>query len=121
MTERLTFKGGWWADVRTEWSYGDDTAIAAALLFTDDPEAFENSQRILLQRSVPAAHVPDLDGNPVDFGPEMWETVNGQVGRAILRRIRRNWGEWQKDADPNDDGASSPASPPGSASASTDD
>lgn len=112
-TERMTFKGGWWADVRTKWSYGDDSAIAAALLFTDDAESFEQGQRVLLQRSVPAAHVPDLEGNAVEHGPEMWDSVDGRIGRAILRRARRSWGAWQKDADPNDDGPPSPASPQG--------
>ena len=109
-TQRLTFPGGWWADVRTEWPYGADTRIAGAMVFTDDPAAFENSQRVMLIESVPAAHVPDLDGNAVDYGPEMWERVNGRIGRAILRRARLNWGKWQTDADPNDTADPSPAS-----------
>lgn len=111
-TERLTFKGGWWADIRTQWPYGADAKVAGALLFTDDAESFENGQRVLLQQSVTDAHVPDLDGNAVAFGPEMWETVGGRIGRRILTRARLNWGKWQKDADPNDDEPSSPASPP---------
>ena len=111
-TERMTFKGGWWADVRTQWPYGADQKIAGAMLFTDDAESFENGQRVLLQQSVTAGHLPDIDGNAVEFGPEMWETVDGRIGRAVLKRIRRLWGDWQKDADPNDDEPSSPASAP---------
>ena len=109
-TERLTIKGGWWADIRTQWPYGADAKVAGALLFTDDAESFENGQRVLLQQSVTAAHVPDLEGNAVEFGPEMWETVDGRIGRSILKRCRQNWGKWSKDADPNDTAEPSPAS-----------
>lgn len=114
-TERLrgtTKKGfAWWADVRTEWPYGADAKVAGALLFTEDPESFENGQRVLLQQSVTDAHVPDLAGNPLPFGPDVWEECDGQVGRRILTACRRNWGQWQKDADPNDTSESSDASP----------
>lgn len=108
--DRITFKGGWWADVRTEWSYGADARVAAAQLFQrDDAESFENAQRVLLVESVEAAHIPDLEGNAVAFGPEMWGSVNGRIGRAILKKCRANWAAWQKDADPNDTGRQSPA------------
>lgn len=121
-TERLTFKGGWWADIRTQWPYGADSKIAGALLFTDDPESFENGQRITLQQSVTAANLPDLEGNAIPFDPEsMWDLVDGRVGRKVLARCRLNWGKWQKDADPNDDGPSSPESPPEPPSTSTSD
>ena len=111
-TERMTFKGGWWADVRVEFPYGADSRIGGALLFTDDAESFEAGQRVVLQQGVTAAHVPDLEGNAVEFGPDMWDSVDGRIGRAILKRARANWGRWQKDADPNDTDPPSPGSPP---------
>lgn len=108
---RLTMPGGWWADIRTEFSYGADARIAAAALFTDDAESFENSQRVLLQQAVAAAHLPDIDGNAVEFGPEMWDVVDGRKGRKVLAECRKRWADWLKDADPNDTSETSPASP----------
>ena len=110
-TERLTFKGGWWADIRQQWPYGADTKIAGAWGFTDDPEAFENASRVTLQQSVTDAHVPDIDGNAIPFGPDAWETCDGRIGRAILKKCRLNWAAWQKGADPNASAETSSGSP----------
>lgn len=105
---RMTFKGGWWADVRQEWPYGADTRIAGAWAFTGDAEAFEEACRVTLRESVTDANLPGLDGSALPFGPDVWESVDGRIGRAILRRARADWGKWQKDADPNDGGPPSP-------------
>ena len=106
---KMTFPGGWWADVRTAWPYGADTRIAGAWGFSDDPEAFEQACRLTLQESVTAAHLPDVDGNALPFGPEMWDAVDGRIGRKILTECRKRWGAWQKDADPKDTGETSPS------------
>lgn len=99
---RMTFPGGWWADIRTVWPYGADTRMAAAWMFTEGADDFEQACRVTLQESVVAAHLPDVNGDVVEFGPEMWETVEGRVGRRVLRECRKRWAEYAKDADPND-------------------
>lgn len=104
MTERIQYKGGWWADVRTAWPYGADTRIGGAWGFTETPEAFENACRVTLVESVTDANLPDVDGNAIPFGPEMWDKVDGRIGRRLLRECQTRWGAWQKDADPNDTG-----------------
>lgn len=100
--KRMEFKGGWWADVRTAWSYGADSRIAGAWAYADNGEGFQNAAIITLQESVINAHLPDTDGNVVPFGPDMWETVNGKIGRKILIACRDSWGAWQADSDPKD-------------------
>lgn len=108
MTARISFKGGWWADVRTEWPYGADTRIAGAWAFTDDPEAFENACRVTLVESVVDANLPDVDGNAIPFSPAMWDTVSGRIGRKLLAECQGRWSKWHTDADPKDDSETSP-------------
>ena len=110
-TERMTFKGGWWADVRTEWPYGADTRIAGAWLAlgpAPEGEDWEKACRVTLQQSVTDAMVPDLEGNALPFGPDVWDACDGRIGRAILRRARKSWGAWQRASDPEASGQSSP-------------
>lgn len=101
-THRMTFPGGWWADVRTAWPYGADTRMAAAWTYTEGAEDLERACRVTLQESVVAAHLPDVEGDAIEFSPEMWDSVDGRLGRRILNECRRRWMVWTKDADPND-------------------
>ncbi len=111
MTKKITFKGGWWADMRESWSYGSDSKIAGAWAFADDAENFGKATVIHLQESVIAAHLPDTDGNAIPFSAEMWPQVDGRIARHLLRVSRDMWREWQQDMDPKDIGQTSSASP----------
>lgn len=100
--QKITFKGGWWAEVKTEWSYGSDMKIAGAWLHIDESEKFERACRTTLIESVTNANLPDIEGNVVPFSPSMWDQVSGKIARKILMVCRDNWGRWQEDSDPKD-------------------
>lgn len=111
MTRRITFKGGWWADLRTAWPYGSDTKIAGAWAFVDNNEKFQAACLLTLSESITAAHVPDIDGNALPFEPDMWSVVDGKIARHLLKLARDGWAKWQEDIDPKDTSATSDASP----------
>lgn len=113
MSKKVTFPGGWWAELKTAWSYGSDMKIAAAWTFTDGEEKFERACLTTLQECITSAHLPDADGNAIAFGPEMWSRIDGRIGRKLLVESREAWSKWQEDSDPKDTKGSSDASPQG--------
>lgn len=110
-TKRIEFPGGWWAELRTAWSYGADSRIATGWGFAEGAEGFEKACITTLNESVVEAKLPDIHGVPVVFGPEMWAAVDGRIARKILRTCRDLWGEWQEESDPKDTGRRSSESP----------
>lgn len=104
---RIEFSGGWWADIRTAWSYEQDANIAGAWGFVDSADGFQKACLVTLRESVIDAKLPDTDGKEVAFGQDMWATVDGRIGRKIFRTCREDWGKWQEDTDPKDTSASS--------------
>lgn len=111
MTKKITFPGGWWAELKTAWSYGSDMKIASAWTFTDAEEKFQRACVTTLEESIVAAHLPDAEGNAIAFGSDMWAQIDGRIGRRLLREARDLWGKWQEEADPKDTKDSSAASP----------
>lgn len=112
---RIDFKGGWWADVKDAWSYGSDARIAGAWAFADTPETYASAATVTLVECVTGGHLPGPDGAALPFSAEMWEQVDGRIGRRLLRECRDRWGRWQREADPFDTGTSSDESLPESA------
>lgn len=102
MSKKITFKGGWWAELRTRWSYEADTKIAGAWTFTTDQTSLERACTVTLEESVINAHLPDENGEPLSFSHDMYGKVDGRIGRKLLAECRGLWMAWQEDTDPKD-------------------
>lgn len=108
-TERVSFPGGWWADVRTWWSTSADSRMFGAWGHQDSALTFEEAVRLTLSESVVAANLPDGEGNAIPFGPEMWDQVDGRIGWKLVTDIRGRWAAWRTDTDPKGGAAPSDA------------
>ena len=115
-SRRMEFKGGWWADIRTAWSYSQDAAMAGAWTFADDADAFTKAALVTMEMSVIDARLPDTDGKELPFDSSIWSKVDGRIGRKIFLACREEWNKWQVDTDPKDGSSRSsgslPESPP---------
>lgn len=111
MSKKVQFKGGWWAEIKTEFEYGSDSRIAGVWTFLDTPEKFTDACNATLEESVITAHVPDPAGNAIPYAKDIWPRVNGRIARRVLQEARTSWANWQDDTDPKDMQASSEDTP----------
>lgn len=102
MTKKVTFKGGWWAEIRTRWPYEADTKIAGAWTFTNDQASLERACTVTLQESIINANLPDEKGEAIPFSSDMFGKIDGRIGRKLLTECRTLWTAWQEDTDPKD-------------------